>query len=61
MHHTYPRTYQLLFNFVADGEPSDSPKDKIVEVVRACSKKVAGQGLGPHAVAFQFAQVRTVC
>jgi len=47
----------LLVITVTDGEPSDSPKDKIVDVIRQCTKKVASQGLGPNAVAFQFAQV----
>jgi hypothetical protein len=42
----------LLIITVTDGEPSETPKDKIVDVIKECSKKV------PNAVAFQFAQVR---
>lgn len=47
----------LLIITVTDGEPSESPKDKIVGVIKECNKKV------PNAVAFQFAQVRrlTLC
>jgi hypothetical protein len=50
-------TKPLLVITVTDGEPTDSPKDKIVDVIQECSRKLHSRGLGPHAVAFQFAQV----
>jgi uncharacterized protein YegL len=50
-------TKPLLVITVTDGEPTDSPQDKIIDVIQECSRKMQGQGLGPHAVAFQFAQV----
>jgi len=47
----------LLVITVTDGEPTDSPQDKIVSVIKECKKKMEAKGLGSHAVAFQFAQV----
>jgi hypothetical protein len=47
----------LLVVAVTDGEPTDSPRDRIVSVIKTCVKHVGRLGLGPHAVAFQFAQV----
>lgn len=47
----------LLVITVTDGEPSDTPVDKIVSVIKECSKKMVSAGYGPNAVAFQFAQV----
>jgi len=40
----------------ADGEPSDNPRNKILEVVKKTRDKLAPQ-YGPHACAYQFAQV----
>lgn len=42
---------------VTDGEPSDKPPDKIFSVIRECVEQCTRLGYGPHAVAFQFAQV----
>ena len=50
-------TKPMLVITVTDGEPTDSPKDKIVDVIQECSRRLHSRGLGPHAVAFQFAQV----
>lgn len=47
----------LLIITVTDGEPSDNPRDKIFTVIHECVQQMARAGYGPHAVAFQFAQV----
>jgi len=47
----------LLVISVTDGEPTDNPNDKIVSVIKECKKKMEAKGYGPHAVAFQFAQL----
>lgn len=48
----------LLIITVTDGEPSDKPMDKIFSVILDCVQQMTRAGYGPHAVAFQFAQVR---
>jgi len=47
----------LLVVTVTDGEPSDKPADKIFSVIQGCVARMSQAGYGPHAVAFQFAQV----
>lgn len=47
----------LLIITVTDGEPSDNPRDKIFTVIHECVQQMSRAGYGPHAVAFQFAQV----
>lgn len=46
----------VLIITVTDGEPSDNPKDLIVQKIQECRHKVSKK-YGPKAVAFQFAQV----
>jgi hypothetical protein len=55
----YKRQLQkpLLIITITDGEPSENPKNKVVQVIQECRRRLAGQ-YGPKAVAFQFAQVR---
>lgn len=50
----------LLIITVTDGEPSDRPADKIFSVILECVQQMSRAGYGPHAIAFQFAQVRSV-
>jgi hypothetical protein len=50
----------LLVITVTDGEPSDKPADKIFSVIQECVNQMSRAGYGPHAVAFQFAQVHAV-
>lgn len=54
----YKRQLQkpLLIITITDGEPSENPKNKVVQVIQECRRRLAGQ-YGPKAVAFQFAQV----
>ena len=47
----------LLIITITDGEPSDKPKDRIVQVIQECRRQLTPL-YGPKAVAFQFAQVR---
>lgn len=46
----------VLVITITDGEPTDSPKDAILQVIRDARSRLAPQ-YGPKAVAFQFAQV----
>jgi len=46
----------LLIITITDGEPSDKPKDRIVQVIQECRRQLTPL-YGPKAVAFQFAQV----
>lgn len=41
----------------ADGEPTDNPRDLVVQVIKEARGRLAPQ-YGPKAVAFEFAQVR---
>eukprot|EP00878_Enallax_costatus_P001729 GHUV01001885.1.p1 GENE.GHUV01001885.1~~GHUV01001885.1.p1 ORF type:complete len:469 (+),score=162.03 GHUV01001885.1:143-1549(+) len=46
----------LLIITITDGEPSDKPKDKIIQTIIDAKNRLSGT-YGPGAVAFQFAQV----
>jgi uncharacterized protein YegL len=46
----------LLVITITDGEPTESPRDKIASVIKDCRKRMAAR-YGPNAVAFEFAQV----
>ncbi|GAQ87873.1 hypothetical protein KFL_003840050 [Klebsormidium nitens] len=46
----------VLVITITDGEPSDSPRDAILQVIANARRQLAPQ-YGPKAVAFQFAQV----
>eukprot|EP00775_Hariotina_reticulata_P010679 gene10679-10838_t len=46
----------LLVITITDGEPSDKPMDKIMTTIQEARARLTPQ-YGPHAVAFQFAQV----
>lgn len=43
-----------------DGEPTDTPRDAIVQVIKEARARLAPQ-YGPKAVAFEFAQVGVDC
>lgn len=46
----------VLIITITDGEPTDNPKDMVVQVVRDAQHRLAAQ-YGPKAVAFEFCQV----
>lgn len=46
----------VLVISITDGEPTDTPKDAILSLIRDVKGRLA-QAYGPKAVAFQFAQV----
>jgi len=48
--------WQPFYLFTHPGEPSDKPMDKIVTTIQEARARLTPQ-YGPHAVAFQFAQV----
>jgi len=46
----------VLIITITDGEPTDTPKDAVVQVIKEARNRLAAQ-YGPKAVAFEFAQV----
>jgi uncharacterized protein YegL len=46
----------VLVMTITDGEPTDTPRDQIVQVIKEARARLAPQ-YGPKAVAFEFAQV----
>lgn len=48
----------VLVITITDGEPSDNPRDAILQVIANARRRLAPQ-YGPKCLAFQFAQVTT--
>ena len=45
---------------ITDGEPAGEPNTTILNVIKGAKNMCANSPYGPGAIAFEFAQVRTV-